>query len=434
MTKNSQSDYMDSNFQLHLTPPQYPYKYRIPEHKDLIGVLDRVFGFIEKSTPYRVVNKQTGRILPDFYDELEEAMIEPGKFRLISYEWGITYSALIYAGEIYGKKAYINYSLRRLEQLCKIASRFLRPGKARSIEGLNIQSLTAPESLDDAGAMCAALIRAKAQGLGSVADPIIDLLRDFIANRQHRLRGGIFARNRPTPDTLWLDDLFMSVTALAQLGLSTGDQGYFDDAVKQVLGYHSRLFNAEKRIYRHGQLRDAHASPNFSWARANGWAIMAIVELLDLLPESHPEGSILLEILREHCGGLSDYQSGRGLWHQLVDRNDSFLETSASAMMVFAMAKSINKGWISPTVFGPIALLGWNGLEAKVNPEGELEGTCVGTGLGLDAGFYYHRPVSSYAAHGYGPFILASTEISRLLGKFEFVMVENAILCRHTGN
>ncbi len=200
------------------------------------------------------------------------------------------------------------------------------------------------------------------------------------------------------------------------------------------MGYHSRLFNAEKRIYRHGQFRDTQSSPNFSWARANGWAIMAVVELLDSLPESHPEGSILLEILREHCKGLSNYQSGRGLWHQLIDRTDSFLETSASAMMVYAIAKSINSGWISPSVFGPIALLGWNGLEAKVNPEGELEGTCVGTGLGFDAGFYYHRPVSNYAAHGYGPFILACSEISRLLDTFEFVMVENAVLCRHTGN
>ena len=430
MTKNKQQAYTDSNSSLHLKPPEYPFKYRIPEQRDLIGILDRVFGFIERSTPFQVINKHTGRIIPDFDDGPEQAMIEPGMFRLISYEWGITYSALIYAGEVHGNKAYTGYSLDRLEQICEIASRFIHPGKAGSVEGLNIKSLTAPGSLDDSGSMCAALIRAKTQGLGPVADPVIDRLRDFITKRQHRLGDGIFARNRPLPDTLWLDDLYMSVTALAQAGQSNGDQGFLEDAVKQVRGYHNRLFNAEKRIYRHGQFRDIPSCPDFSWARANGWAIMALVELLERLPESHPERGKLLEILREHFRGLASYQSGKGLWHQLIDRNDSFLETSASAMIVFAMAKSINRGWISPLVFGPIALLGWNGLEAKVNSNGELEGTCVGTGMGFDAAFYYHRPVSPFAAHGYGPFILACAEISRLLAGFEFEMVENAILCR----
>ena len=46
------------------------------------------------------------------------------------------------------------------------------------------------------------------------------------------------ARNRPQKNTLWLDDLYMVLPAIAQMGKLTGDKKYFDDAVKQVLQFY----------------------------------------------------------------------------------------------------------------------------------------------------------------------------------------------------
>ena len=62
-----------------------------------------------------------------------------------------------------------------------------------------------------------------------------------------------------------------------------------------------------------------------------------------------------------------------------------------------------------------MALLAWNAVSTKVNSKGQVEGTCVGTGMGFDPAFYYYRPVNVYAAHGYGPVVLAGAEIIRLL-------------------
>jgi rhamnogalacturonyl hydrolase YesR len=102
------------------------------------------------------------------------------------------------------------------------------------------------------------------------------------------------------------------------------------------------------------------------------------------------------------------------LWHQLLDRSESYEETSASAMFVFALARGINRGWLDARAFGPATSLGWNAVAQKVNAKGQVEGTCVGTGVGWDPMFYMYRPVHVLAAHGYGPMFLAGAEMLEL--------------------
>jgi rhamnogalacturonyl hydrolase YesR len=128
--------------------------------------------------------------------------------------------------------------------------------------------------------------------------------------------------------------------------------------------------------------------------------------------------------------GIAELQSGSGLWHQMIDRNDSYLETSASAMFVYVMAHAINQGWISPTTYGSVAQAGWAGLVSKVTAKGEIEGICVGTTLAGDQTYYYHRPTSVDALHGYGPTLLAGAEMIKLL-KNPNVAVEHRVRTYH---
>jgi hypothetical protein len=58
--------------------------------------------------------------------------------------------------------------------------------------------------------------------------------------------------------------------------------------------------------------------------------------------------------------------------------------------------------------------LGWNALAQRVNARGQVEGTCVGTGLAWDPMWYACRPTSAYAAHGYGPVLMAGAEMITL--------------------
>jgi rhamnogalacturonyl hydrolase YesR len=199
------------------------------------------------------------------------------------------------------------------------------------------------------------------------------------------------------------------------MGKATGDKKYYDDACKQILQFAQRMFVQDKGLWMHGWSTNTDDHPEFYWARANGWAVMAMVELLDVLPEDHPQRADVMKVYKAHMKGLAERQSGTGLWHQLLDRNETYLETSASAIFTYCIAKGINKGWLNPVTYGPLAQIGWQAVTTKVNEEGGVEGTCVGTDLAYDPAYYYYRPTSVTAAHGYGPVLLAGAEMITLV-------------------
>ena len=84
-------------------------------------------------------------------------------------------------------------------------------------------------------------------------------------------------------------------------------------------------------------------------------------------------------------------------------------------------------GWLDPKIYGPAALLGWNAVASKVNEKGHVEGTCVGTGLAWDPAFYYYRPISPFAAHGYGSVLLAGSAIMELVKTKNYQINDSAV-------
>jgi rhamnogalacturonyl hydrolase YesR len=336
---------------------------------------------------------------------------------------------MLLASEATGDARYREYVDKRLAFIAQAASAFRKPSAHyEEWEGrMPLRNLINPRALDDTGAMSAAMIKAVRGGNRAELRPIFERGLSHIMTGQHRLADGTLARNRPQPNTLWLDDMFMSVPAIAQMGKLTGDTKYYDEATKQVLSFASKMFNREKGVFMHGWVESMPTHPEFRWARANGWAFMALAELLEVLPENHPNRAKVLQLYRDHARGLASYQSGSGFWHQLLDRSDSYLETSATAIYTFAYARGINRGWIDGKTYGPMTLLAWNAVTTKVNAKGQVEGTCVGTGMAFDPAFYYHRPTSAFAAHGYGPVLLAGSEVLTMLKNKKFEINDSSV-------
>lgn len=418
----------DTNTPLHAMQPDYPTPYGETTEEDITAVLTRVHTYLENVTPARLVDRDNGKEIKNYKNPGNNASLEQGDFRLTSYEWGVTYAGMLLAGEATGDPRFTDYTARRLTFLADLAP-YYRKQIQEDPEGDNpLRQMLAPHALDDAGAMCAAMIKAERYGI-TKADlrPIIDKYIDYISNQEFRLEDGTLARNRPLPNTIWLDDLFMSVPALAQMGKLSGEQVYFDESVKQVVQFSERMFNKDKGLYMHGWVQGMQPHPQFHWARANGWALMTLVELLEVLPEEHAGYNTVLEQLQAHIEGLAAYQSGPGFWHQLIDRNDSYLETSATAIYTYSIARAINRGWVDRQAYGPMVLLAWNAVATQVNEQGQVEGTCVGTGMGFDPAFYYYRPVNVYAAHGYGPVLLAGAEMINLLKGSRFEMNDSSV-------
>ncbi len=386
----------DATAPLHLMRPAYKIPYGIPKAEEVKATMDRIKNYLDATT----------------FMELDESgkMLKRGTFRLTSYEWGVTYSAMLRAGEVTGDESYTRYAIDRMEYLAQLAPDF----KARLEKGEDIDPLmhqvVKPEALDDAGAICAAMLKAKDKKLAKQ----IETYYDFIAHQQYRYTDGMFARLRPVKNTVWLDDMFMGIPALAL-------HGDIDEAQRQFKLFHDKMWVGNKHLYRHGWVPGEH-HPSFFWGRANGWALLTACELLDV-----KESAIIMNYFKEHLAGLLPLQHHDGAWHQLLDRPDTYLETSCTAIYCYCLAHAINQGWLDAETYGAQALLAWNYVNAHVNQQGQVEGTCVGPGLAFDPAFYAYRPVNNFAAHGYGPTLWAATEIYQLVKTHHIKLNDSAI-------
>lgn len=386
----------DATAPLHLMKPAYLYAYGVPKAEEVKSTMDRIKNYLEETT----------------FTELDESgkMLRRGTFRLTSYEWGVTYSAMLRAGEVTGDASFTKYAVDRMKFLATLAPEFKkRLDQGEAIDPL-MHQVVKPEALDDAGAICSAMLKANDPALKSQ----IETYFSFIDHQQYRYKDGIFARLRPVKNTVWLDDMFMGIPALAL-------HGNINEAQRQFKLFHDKMWVADKQLYRHGWVPGEH-HPSFFWGRANGWALLTACELLDVR-----ESAIIMNYFKEHLEGILPLQHQDGAWHQLLDRPDTYLETSCTAIYCYCLAHAINKGWLDAESYGAQALLAWNYVNAHVNAQGQVEGTCVGTGLAFDPAFYAYRPVNNYAAHGYGPTLWAAAEIYQLIKTHHIKLNDSAV-------
>jgi unsaturated rhamnogalacturonyl hydrolase len=266
------------------------------------------------------------------------------------------------------------------------------------------------KELDDCGAMGAGLALVNAMQPRKDFQRYLDSTYQFIMHSLPRLKDKTIVRNWPHKPTIWADDLYMSVSFLANMGSITKDEKYFSEAYRQVVNFNQYLFNKNTGLYFHGWYADNQANSVAQWSRCNGWIMMGAVELLNKLPENSAYRKPVINILLQHIIGVSRYQDPGGLWHQLLDRNDAYLETSSTAMFTYSIARAVNMGWIHKKYIS-IALAGWAGIKSTIDADGQVRGICMGTGIEDNLGYYYSRPTPLNDIHGLGPVLLAADEI-----------------------
>jgi unsaturated rhamnogalacturonyl hydrolase len=267
--------------------------------------------------------------------------------------------------------------------------------------------------LDDYGTMAASLIDLYQRQKNPAFKQYFDKAVHTLENAEPRLKDGTIARYFPHTMTVWADDLYMSVSLLARMGKLTGDTKYFDDAVKQVLQFHKYLWDNNKQIYYHCYYTDTQHNGVAYWGRCNGWMMMAQADLLSVLPQNYPKRALLLNMFQQQAIGIARYQSQSGLWHQLLDKTDSYEETSCSAMFTFSIARGVNRGWLEPD-FAQVANFGWKGILSKITEEGDVTAICPGTGIAPSLPVYYSRPQEKNTPMGEGPVLRAGAEILQL--------------------
>jgi unsaturated rhamnogalacturonyl hydrolase len=396
--------------------PEYEIPYVLPTVDGIKDVLTRVRVYYESTSPQNIVDSKTGKKITDFTAFNPNAEPSPGFSSEWSYTHGVVLSAFDYITKVTGDIAFLNDNTKFYDFVIENLPYFQNNSdKIKSGKIGNWGRILDFEALDDCGSIGAAMIKTYLKNKNEIYLELIKRTDIQISKNQFRLDDGTLARHRPQYESVWADDMYMSVPFLANMGVLTGDNKYFDDAVKQVLQMADRLYIPEKELFDHGwNVTSGNYDPRFYWGRANGWALMSMAELLSVLPENYPGRDKILYLYRSMVRSLANLQDGTGFWHNLLDRNDTYLETSCTAMFTFAIAKGINEGWISH-VYGPVALTGWNATQTRVLENGAVDGTCEGTTFAHDNTYYYHRGKSIFATHGYGPVLYAGAEIIRLL-------------------
>ena len=265
-----------------------------------------------------------------------------------------------------------------------------------------------------------------------------DLLRKQI-DWQPRNRAGGFWHKLKYPAQMWLDGLYMIEPYYAEYTKRFGTTEAYADIVHEFVLMEQRARDPKTGLIYHGwdesrqqfwANKQTGLSQSF-WSRAMGWYHIALVEVLDVMDANHPERKKILEILNRLTIAILKVQDkDAGVWWQITDKGGAeknYLESSASAMFVYALARSVNKGYISPA-YRTAVQKGYAGLLKEFvvkDAEGRTHFTktvAVG-GLGGSPNrngtyaYYMSEPIRTDDFKGIGPFMLAALEMEQLNAK-----------------
>ncbi|MCD7938554.1 MAG: glycoside hydrolase family 88 protein [Tannerellaceae bacterium] len=263
----------------------------------------------------------------------------------------------------------------------------------------------------------------------------IDLLRSQMETHPRNEDGG-FWHKKIYPHQMWLDGLYMASPFLAEYAQRYGQPEAYADVVHQILTVARHTYDPANGLYRHAAdiSREMFwADPETGqskhvWGRALGWYAMAIVDVLDFLPADQPGRDSVLMILNNMAVQLARLQdTDTGVWYQVLDRSGekgNYLESSCSAMFMYALAKAVRNGYIDPA-YQEVALKGYRGFLTQFVEFDEdglmnIKQACAVAGLGgkeMRAGdydYYINEMIRANDAKVVGPFIMAALEFEKM--------------------
>jgi len=123
-------------------------------------------------------------------------------------------------------------------------------------------------------------------------------------------------------------------------------------------------------------------------------------ELLLSMPKDHPLRARILRSYNTMMTSLLKYQGEDGLWRQLLDHPESWVETSGSGMFTFAMVTGVKNGWLDKKTYGPAARKAWLGLVKHIDDKGSISDVCEGTNKGFSVQYYMDRKRLTGDLHG----------------------------------
>jgi unsaturated rhamnogalacturonyl hydrolase len=210
--------------------------------------------------------------------------------------------------------------------------------------------------------------------------------------------------------------MFMSPAVQVQAFRATGDGKYLDRAALMMAAYLDKLQQPN------GLFLHAPDSP-FFWGRGNGWVAVGMAELLRELPATNPHHARILAGYRKMMAALLAQQGADGTWRQLLDKPESWPETSGTGMFTFAFVTGVKNGWLDAATYAPAARKAWLALVGYLDEKANVREVCVGTNkshqetksddLKVQYDFYLARPRRVGDLHGQSPIMWTAAAFLR---------------------
>ena len=251
-----------------------------------------------------------------------------------------------------------------------------------------------------------------------------------------RTESGEFWHKQIYPHQVWLDGFYMALPFYAEYtdryAPKEQKDSLFADIVHQFTAGAQNTLDPKTGLFRHAW--DESKSmfwcdpqtglSEHAWGRANGWYAVALVEVLDYLPKSHPGHAVLVDQLNYFLEVLPKWADPQtGMWYQVLDcpgREGNYLEATCSIMFTYAFLKGLRMGYIDRSHEDYILGLYPKFIDRFIreNPDGTISMTdcCAVGGLGGkqmrkgDFEYYLSEPIIENDCKGVGPFIWASLE------------------------
>ena len=180
------------------------------------------------------------------------------------------------------------------------------------------------------------------------------------------------------------DSVFMGCAILARVGRLTGEKRYFEMALRH-LRFMQDLDLRSDGLYRHSPLDQA------AWGRGNGFPALGLALALSDWPTDEPGYAGARASYQAHMRAMARHQDTTGMWHQVVDRPESYREFTSTAMTGFAITRGLRRGWLDRDEFEPVADRAWRALLARIKPDATLVDVCRSTGRQTSLRAYFDR-------------------------------------------
>jgi unsaturated rhamnogalacturonyl hydrolase len=251
------------------------------------------------------------------------------------------------------------------------------------------------------------------QGLLPEAEAAVRKYAREIMDEAPRDPDGILCHPKaPAKKQIWIDAAYAVSAFLLFAGLACDEKAWVEDAFQHTAKMVRILRNPDNGLLHQGRGFNPAQPDGISadhWSRGNGWGIYALNELACYLPESHPrrdEARALYTDLLEACAA---HQDDEGLWHQEIPLASSYVETSGSALLLYAIGCGLQNDLLAADPWRARFERGLRGLLAYISDQYDLFHTCdsclcPGEGTVAD---YLARPPILNDSHAFGPFALA---------------------------